>query len=63
MKSGVKKWRMFLSAKRSRDSHKESFSMDFASRKCYNVHEQVMEFPSFGERPRTGLEKRNMVHS
>lgn len=37
--------------------------MDFASRKCYNVQDQVMEFPSFGERPRTGLEKQNTVRS
>jgi len=48
MKSGVKKWRMFLLGKRPRASHKEFFSMDFASRKCSNVHEQVMEFLSFG---------------
>jgi hypothetical protein len=37
--------------------------MDFASRQSSNVPEQVMEFPSFGERPRTGLGKRNAVHS
>jgi len=63
MMSGVKKWRRFPSAKRPRVSHKEFFSMDFASRKCFNVHDQVTKFPSFGERPRTGLEKRNTVRS
>jgi hypothetical protein len=60
MKIGVKllfkkKWRKFSSAKRPRTSHKQFFSMDFASMKCSNVHEQVMELLSFGERPRTGL--------